>query len=300
MRHRGAMKVSLVLIVCGLFFSRHDSFPQVSSDEQAIRAVLAKFKQGIDAGDNNLGAQLATGPYGTQFVSLYVTLADTYRKYQQPIPMEIGHVKILKDGRAKVETYLNPGRDLFVFTLSKENGQWKFSHHEGILFPIFEFPTVPYTQVLQLPRARVGYMAAERDLAFTSRVYRQIEKEHGAAAARNFFRDGSGFKVAMDAWLPFLEGAGQFATFLAVLESNYYGSGCTVTRATEQEAEVQFKPLRELEVLKIAAIDPKLSPEEFQSLFISIMKDRADACGLDIDISIQGTDCVLHIRKKRI
>lgn len=300
MKRPDASRISVVLILCGLLFSHHDSFPQMSSDEQAVRAVLAKFKQGIDAGDRTLGEQLTAGPFGPQFIALYGALVETYRKYQKPMPLEVGHIKILKDGRAKVEAYLNPGRDLVVFTLAKENDQWKFTHQEGILFPIFEFPKVPYSQVLRLPFDRVGFMVAERDLAFKSRVYRQIEKEHGAAAARAFFMDGAGFKAAMDAWLPFLEGAGQFAVFLAVLESNYYGSGCTVTKATEQEAEVEFKPLRDLEALKIAVFNPKLSPEEFRSLYISIMKNRAEACGLDVDISIQDTDCVLHIQKKRI
>lgn len=297
MKHKCVSRVVVLLILC-VFADFHASFPQVSADEQDIRSVLAKFKKGIDTGDRNLGAQLAAGPYKPQFEALYGSLVETYQKYREPMPMEVGHIKILSDGRAKVETYLNPGRDLIVFTLAKDGKEWKFSHQEGTLFPIFEFPKMPYKEVLQLPRERVGFMMSERDLAFKSQVYREIEKEHGAAAARDFFLDGQGFKAAMDAWLPFLEGAGQFATFLAILESNYYGSSCTVTRATEQEAEIQFKPLRDLQVLKIAVFNPKLSLEELQLLYFKVMENRADACGLDIDISMQDTDCVLKIRKK--
>ncbi len=298
MKHLSAVRPSVLLILCGLLFVPRESVSHTPADEQAVRAALARFKQGIDSGDKALGPQLTTGPYGPQFVNLYEGLAETYQKYQQPMPMEIGHIKILKDGRAKVETYLNPGRDLIVFTLTRQDGTWKFSHQEGTLFPIFDLPALPYSQILQLPRSKVGFMMAERDLAFKAQVYRMIEKEHGAAAARDFLLDGPGFKVAMDAWLPFLEGAGQFAIFLAVLESNYYGSSCTVTKATEQEAEIQFKPLRDLEAQKIAVFDPKLSPEEFRALTIAIMKDRAGACGLDVDVSIQDADCVMRVRKK--
>lgn len=298
MKLPSASRVALLFILFLVFAGRQVSFPQVSADEQDIRLVLAKFKKGIDTGDRKLGSQLAAGSYKFQFEALYGSLVETYQNYQEPMPLEVGHIKILKDGRAKVEAYLNPGRDLIVFTLAKDGTEWKFSHQEGILFPIFDFPDLPYKEILQLPRERVGFMIAERDLAFKSIVYRQIEKEHGAAAARDFFLDGPGFKTAMDAWLPFLEGAGQFATFLAVLESNYYGSGCVVTRATEQEAEIQFRPLRDLQALKIAVFSPKLSAEEYQSLYTHIMKNRAAACALDIDISIQDTDCVLRIRKK--
>ncbi len=289
-----------IFILCGVCVSSFVSFPQASADEQAVREVLAKFKKGIDTSDTGLGAQLTTGPFGPQFVALYGSLVETYKKYQKPMPMKVGHIKILNDGRAKVEAYLNPGRDLIVFTLAKDKGEWRFVHQEGTLFPIFEFPKVPYNQILQLPRDRVGFMMAERDLAFKSRLYREIEKDHGMNAARDFFLDGDAFKAAMDAWLPFLEGAGQFATFLAVLESNYYGSICVVTKATEREAEVEFKPLRDLEILKIAVFWPKLSQDEFSSLFTHIMNNRADACGLDIDISIHDTDCVLKIRKRGV
>ncbi len=298
MKLPSASRVALLSILFIVFAGSQLSFPQVSADEQDIRSVLAKLKKGIDTGDRKLGSQLAAGPYKFQFEALYDGLVETYQKYKEPMPLEVGHIKVLKDGRAKVETYLNPGRDLIVFTLAKDGTEWKFSHQEGTLFPIFDFPELPYKQILQLPRQKVGFMIAERDLAFKSIVYRQIEKEHGAAAARDFFLDGPGFKAAVDAWLPFLEGAGQFAIFLAVLESNYYGSSCVVTRATEQEAEVQFRPLRDLEALKIAVFSPKLSAEEYRSLYTRIMKDRAGACGLSIDISFQDTGCVLRIWKK--
>lgn len=87
--------------------------------------------------------------------------------------------------------------------------------------------------------------------------------------------------------------------FLAILETNYYGTMCVVTRATEDEAEVRFTPLRDLEVLKSAVFSPQLTPTEFESLYRHVMKARAEVCGLDIDITIQGTDCALKIRRKQ-
>ena len=139
---------------------------------------------------------------------------------------------------------------------------------------------------------------AERDMNFRSRVFREIERDRGVKAAQDFFLDGPGFKVAMDAWLPFLEGAGQFAIFLAVLESNYYGSTPVVTRADAAQAEVRFAPLRDLEVLEIGVFSPKLSPEEFRTLYTRIMEDRARACGLALEISFADTSCTVKIRKR--
>ncbi len=269
-----------------------------STEEQGVREALALFKTGIDTGNRSLGSEMASGPFRAQFISFYDQLLGTYARYRAPIPLEVGHVKIRKDGRAKVEAYLNPGRDLVVFTLMRVEGRWKFYHIEGILLPLFDYPDTPFERMPQLPQERRGFMMAEKDLAFRSYVYDEIKKDRGERGAMDFFLDGPGFKTAMDAWLPFLEGAGQFAVFLAILESNYYGSKGVVTRATEDEAEVHFQPLRDLEVLKVAIFAPKFTPAEYESLYRHVMTDRAEACSLAVDVSIRDTDCILKVRKR--
>lgn len=76
-------------------------------------------------------------------------------------------------------------------------------------------------------------------------------KEHlGQEYADNFFLDGPGYKVAMDAWLPFIEGAAQFAFYFVIIESNFYGSRCEVIQADYDKAEVYCSKLAALEVLK--------------------------------------------------
>jgi hypothetical protein len=271
---------------------------QAKIPQDDVREVLQKFKQGIDQGDKTVGPQLTTGEYAPLIVSLYDSLVDGYKKFKIPFPMEIGHVKILKDGRAKAETYLNPGKNLFVFTLIKEAGSWKISHMENIRFPLYDIPALPYREVYQLPQDKRSSMMAERDMAFKSFIFAQLEKDHGKEFASNFFLDGPGFRVAMDAWLPFVEGAAQFALFYAIIESNYYGSKCLVTKATEEEAEIHLAPLRDLEILKVASFNPKIPTDEYKNLYARIMKDRAAACGLDIDVSFQDTGCILKLRKK--
>jgi len=268
------------------------------ADESGVRAALARFKQGIDAGDKTLGRKLATGPFGPQIIGLYDGLVEVYAKYQAPMPMEIGHIKIRRDGRAKAEVRINPNRDLIVFTLVREGGTWKFSHMEGILVPLFEPPQTPMDKIPTVPETTRGFMMAERDLAFKSRIYRTIAAEKGEAAAREFFLDGVGSRAAMEAWFPFLEGAVQFAVYLAVLESNYYGSPCRIERATEEEAEILFHPLRDLEVLQVAVFNPKLSVEEYQALFRAVMLNRAETCGLAVDVFFEDLDCRIAIRRK--
>jgi hypothetical protein len=108
-----------------------------------------------------------------------------------------------------------------------------------------------------------------------------------------------GFRVAMDAWLPFVEGAAQFALFYGILEENYYGSKCVLASAGLDEAEIRFSPLQELEVMKIAVFWPKMSMDEYQELYQDIMKERARVCGLDLQVSFNGTNCILKLKRKK-
>ena len=271
-------------------------FAEVKSPEAEVREALTKFKKGIDDGDATIGQQLAAKGYSS-FIDLYNLLVNGYRQAGIAFPMEIGHIKILADGRAKAETYLNPDKNLFVFTLKKEDGNWKFCHSECIRFPIYEIPNLPYEQIYQLPAEARNWTIAEIEIAFESRVFYQLKQDHGEEFAQNFFLDGPGFRVGMDAWLPFIEGAAQFAIYYAILETNHYGSKTVITKAGYDEAEIHCAPLTKLEVLKRAYFYPKFTFEEYQKLYGLIMESRARACGLDIEIVVDETNCIIKLKR---
>ncbi len=273
---------------------------QGTKPEDDVRASIIAFQKGVEAGDRSVALDLAAkSPFRSSFLGLFDSLAESYSKLHMPFPVEIGHIMIRSDGRAKAETYLNPGRDLFVFTLVKEGGRWKFYHLEGIRFPIYDVPATPAGSLLALPRDKVKWMICEAETALRNRTYLRLKELGGEKAARDFFLGGGGFRAAMDAWLPFLEGAAQFAVFYGVLEENYYGSKYTLTKATKDEAEIRFAPLRELEVMKIAYFTPKMSMEEYQKLYADILHARAGVCGLTVEVTFDGTACTLKVRERR-
>lgn len=272
---------------------------QGTKPEDGVRAAISAFQKGVEAGDKAIGERLAAeSPFRSSFLGLYDSSADVYSKHHMAFPVEVGHIKILSDGRAKAETYLNPGRDLFVFTLVKEGGEWKFYHLEGIRFPIYDNPATPAGSLLTLPPDKVKWMICEAETALSNRTYFRLKELGGEKIARDFFLGGEGFRVAMDAWLPFLEGAAQFAVFYGILEENYYGSKYTITQATIDEAEIRFAPLQELEVMKIAYFTPKMSMEEYERFYGDILRSQAAACGLTVDVTFDGTSCTLKLKRK--
>ena len=271
---------------------------QNQSPEDEVRDTIRSFQKGVEAGDKTLGRELAVEDFAGFFVPFYEMLADAYSGAGAAFPVEIGHIKVLGDGRAKVETYLNPGRNLFIFTLIKDKGRWKICHLEGILFPVFDVPALPASSVLELPPDKVKWMMCERDVAFRMGVFDKLKTSLGPQAARGFFvGQAEGWREAMDAWLPFIEGASQFALFYGILEENYYGSKYIITRADEDEAEIRFSPLQELEVMKIAVFYPKMSMEEYREFYKDILTERARVCGLDLEVSFEGTNCTLRLKR---
>lgn len=285
-----------VIIQLNSIFFHNLIFAQAKSPEAEVKEALTRFKKGIDAGDATIGQQLAAKG-NSSFIDFYNLLVDGYRQAGIVFPMEIGHIKILVDGRAKAETYLNPDKNMFVFTLKKEAGDWKICHIEGIRFPIYEIPKLPYDQIYELPAETRSWTKTEIEMAFESRVYYQLKQDHGEEFAQCFFLDGPGFRVGMDAWLPFIEGAAQFAIYYAILETNHYGSKCVITKASYDESEIQFTPLTKLEVLKRAYFFPKFSFEEYQKLYGLIMESRARASGLEIEIVYNETNCTIKLNR---
>ena len=284
----------VVVFICSL------GLPAAGQDraaEDEVRQVLTAFQRGVERGDKALAKELATSDFLPYFEPFHNSLADLYGKAKMAFPMTVGHVKILRDGRAKAEAYINPAKNLFVFTLRKEDGHWRFCHFEGIRFPLYEVPAAPASSVHQIPPATVKFMMAEMDTAFRNLVFFTLRDALGQERAMQFLAGSEGFRVAMDAWLPFIEGPAQFALFCGILEENYYGSKYVLAAASEDEAEIRFAPLQELEVMKIAVFYPKLSIEEYHKLYVAIMQDRARACGLSLQASFDGTSCTLRIRR---
>ncbi|MFZ5519278.1 MAG: hypothetical protein ACOY90_21785 [Candidatus Zhuqueibacterota bacterium] len=296
MKNKVTCCIWFALLVFSGYFRVNSSFAQEQA-EADIRGIFTLFQQGVDSRDTTVARRIASGKFLPGFTPLYTLLVDGYSRANIPFPLEIGHVKILSDGRAKVETYLNPARNLIIFTLCREDGAWKLCHSEGILLPIFAVPEMPYREVYRIPEDQRGWMMAERDLAFQSLVFEKIKAIEGEQAAMDFFLDGPGYWTAMDAWLPFIEGAAQFALFFTIIENNYYGANYLITHATSDEAEIHCNPLVELSVLQRARFYPKFSFDQFKQLFEYRMRQRAEHCGLEITFYYADAMCRISLKK---
>lgn len=296
-RYKEGWVIPTIFLICCTFLFTDVQNQTKSPEKEQVRNILKMFKKGIEQGDIETGEKITTEEFYPFFKGFYDSLAKVYSQYNASLPMEIGHVKILKDGRAKAELYINPARNLFIFTLKKEDKQWKICHNESIRFPLYSIPNLPYKEVYEIPADKRKFMIAETELNFMTRIYFYLKDYLGRKHAVNFFLDGPGYKVAMDAWLPFIEGAAQFALYFVIIESSFYGSECEVIQADYDKAEVQCSRLAALEVLKRGHAVPKFTYEEYTRLLTAIMEHRAKHCGLEIDLSFEDTSCRIKVTR---
>ncbi len=140
----------LILIPSSLLLAIRPSCAQQSPAEKEVRDVLKKFRQGVETGDRALGTTLLS----KELLSFYNSLAEVYGPAKMVFPFEVGHLKILRDGRAKAEVYLNPAKDLIVFTLTNQDGAWKISHIEGIRFPLYSVPAFLTRRSILFPKKK--------------------------------------------------------------------------------------------------------------------------------------------------
>jgi len=261
---------------------------------EEISSVLAKFKLGIETGNEDAAEELVSkGPFSSVILAFYQMLQKAYMG--RTFPMDVEKVKILKDGRAKAVAYLTEDRERFVFTLVRSRSQWKISHLETILIPLHSIPKTPHDEILRLDDEQRAWICSEQEVRFISRVYKELKETGGKGYAQRFFLDGAGFKIAMDAWLPFIEGAAQFALYTAVMETNLWGSKCTIMHADENRAELVLHPHAHLDVIRRAFFRDKIGEEEYKELYSLVMKERAKHCQLDLSISFDDVNCTIVV-----
>ncbi|MBN1351494.1 hypothetical protein JXJ21_18925 [candidate division KSB1 bacterium] len=268
---------------------------QLATDEMQVREVFEKFERGINEQNPAVGTELAAKDC-PKFIKFYNLTLMVHKRLNKPFAPEVERVQLLKDGRAKAKVILTQVKNLKVFTLKKEDGAWKISGMTDLHIPLYGAPRGSYSEILELDQKERGQQTLEMQIANWARMYHRLKKTSGEQAAQALFLDGEQFAYFMDSWLPFVDGAAQFAMFYAIQHHNLFSSDIKLPIATSAKAEIELKPMPELEIIRLADYEPKFTKAEFISLFAAIMTDRANRCGVKCEIQFESlADCVIKV-----
>ena len=194
----------------------------------------------------------------------------------------------------------------FNFVFIEEDGRWYFRHLEQVMLRLDKTPPPPTSTFPDTSEERKAWA---RDEIYWSQIVRfqaVLAPMIGRTAFLDLLRDGRGYSVAAQSWVPFLPAHRAFILYLcwdlAQLHGmNTRGESVTLESLDDQVAVVRLRDPPFFRLYQVAShIRPQISYADYREIFETIWKDRAQAAGwtLTMDyLSPDGLDIVFRFSR---
>ena len=121
--------------------------------------------------------------------------------------------------------------------------------------------------------------------------YLRLKEEKGKEEALTWFRNGQGYKLNVEAWMPYFTLRKSFVVFAAWVENRYWGQKMVIEALSDARSVLVFKDHEMLRLYDVAGhLRPKISLEEYKELFEDQWRDRARWAGWDVQFAYDGYD----------
>ena len=129
--------------------------------------------------------------------------------------------------------------------------------------------------------------------------YLRLKEEKGKEEALSWFRDGEGYKLNVEAWMPYLSLRKSFVAFAAWVENRYWGQEVVTEALSEAHSAVLFKDHELLALYDVTGhLRPRISLEEYKELFEDQWRDRARWTGWTARFTYDGYDTRMILEKE--
>jgi len=199
------------------------------------------------------------------------------------------------------EPKIERGEEKLVFTLSSGDGheirldfviredRWYFYLIDGLTIPIKEIPNLPLTEFSSYPFE--NRMRAEDVITKKVYLYLKLKEEIGKEEALSWFRNGEGYRLNIDSWMPYFTRRKSFVLFTAWRENRYWGQKMEVRELSETHSVLLFKDHEYLMLYDVTGhLRPSISLEEYKELFEDKWRNRASAVGWNVQFEYDGYD----------
>ena len=207
---------------------------------------------------------------------------------------------------ATTEPTVEWGEDKLIFTLQMggihqlrldfkvDDSGWRFHLLDGLTIPIRSMPPVPLTVYPSAPfeaRMRMEDVVTRRVF-----LYLKLRDRIGKPEALEWFRDGTGFRLNIESWMPYFALPKAFVLFVAWRENRYWGQAMSVEALDDSYARVVFREHEEMMLYAIAGhFSPRISLAEYREAFEDPWYDRAAAAGWRLRVEYDKNDTVFHL-----
>jgi len=170
---------------------------------------------------------------------------------------------------------------------------WLFYLLDGVTIPIKALPALPYSEFPPLPDTE-NRLRMERIVSEKVHFYCKLKSYFGAAKALEWFRDGQGYRLNVESWLPYFTVRKAFVLASAWMENRYWGQGMVVVELSEDRARLQFREHEYLLLYEMTGhLKPQLSLLEYRELFEDQWRDRCKYAGWEVAFEYPNKDTLM-------
>jgi hypothetical protein len=186
----------------------------------------------------------------------------------------------------------------YCFTFLDESGVWYFQHIEAITIRLDKLASIPTSKFPDLSEAKKASLREEGRVSELVRLFNFLATEKGKEFAYSWFKDGKGYALAAQTWVPFFPLSKSFVLYLCWELSNLRGNEITLEKLEENEALVRMN-LIYFNLYKVAAhLKQQISKEDYYNIFEMIWQDRAEKAGWKVEFKYLDDDCLFRFWKK--
>jgi hypothetical protein len=184
----------------------------------------------------------------------------------------------------------------FNFILVEDGGRWFFRHLEQVMIRLDKTPAPPTSEFPDTSEERKAWA---RDEVYWSQVvfwHTALVPKIGKPAFLDLLRDGSGYAVGAQTWVPFVPPARAFVLYLCWDLARLHGMNtrgrCVVLESLDDRAAaVRLRDHPFFRLYKDAThIRPKIAFADYREIFETIWVDRARATGWTLAIDYLSPD----------
>lgn len=187
--------------------------------------------------------------------------------------------------------------ETFCFSLVLEEGKWYFQHLESIFIRLDKIGKLPVSSFPDLSDERKAWIRDEIQVSRDVRLFGDMHREKGKEAALNWFKDGGGYALQAQVWVPFVAPDRAFILYLCWDLSNLRGEPVVLEKLSDQEARVRFTPRAFALYDQAAHLKQQINFDDYRRLFEVVWLDRARSAGWDLRISYEKDECVFRFVK---
>ena len=174
-----------------------------------------------------------------------------------------------------------------------EDDRWYLFLFEGITIPVKEIPSVPFSDFPGLPRWE-SWMREELAVSAQVRLFVRLAEEKGRQEAMEWFRDGRGYCIGAQAWVPHFPAHLAFVVYACWIEKHVHGVDTVLEEFTDDRCVIGFKDHIWFQLYeRTGHLRPQISKEHYREFFEFIWRDRAKESGWQVSFEYNDHDVTL-------